>query len=279
MNETYYQELYNDYAAAKTDTEKKNALKKIHELIYLYPVKRWRASADTASDFYIYLFHQIEDIVESYQGHEDITFLTWFSYRMKGRYLNFIRMKKRALRNEEEYAMVYASNDRVFDREYDHDATTKSEHRAAGFLRRLLKQLEESEEIIIRLYYGFTLRMSLFRKLARKYTVTVFFSRYRTYLQIKKNYRESEKKAREKLLETMIKIERKIQRDTASEKEHLQLQNLTREFFAARPAVRLKNLAALLEENISGIHRQIKRGLAKLKKIFENKNQAAALNK
>lgn len=262
MNETEYQELFRLWQhSEEASAEREKAVNTLHSLIYRYPVRRFRADNDTASEFYLYMYGRIEEFFSKYDPSYGITFLTYVSHRLKGYYFNFIE-RCRPSENPLEYTL-----DENWDTPAENSMTgTDSVNSQINrYIKKAFHVLEDDEHLVTRLYYGFPLLLKQLRNLVRKQASFRVFTLYREYLDRLQQWEDRQRRKTESIQEKLARLESEI---IDSNTGHDRREALLDEIRKYRPPVPITFIGRLIKESKSNVYRKIESAREKIKKFL-----------
>ncbi len=266
MNETDFQELFNLYDRSSAERYRKVILKELHRFVYDYPRKRFRATQDQASEFYMATAPRIEQILDEYDPSYNIAFDVYLLVKMKRRYLNFLAKKHKQEMRENINAFYEIKPELKYESVFDHSQEYSAQEDTS--IGDILGQLEPEEETVIRLYYGFPLRLKNFRVLFQRNGTRNFFSEFRQYRDSLEQKRAEEKKEKEKLHEKIhylnLDMQQRLQ-ETETQKNEQKKKRLLERFFSVHRGEPMRVIASLMNTSISYVHRRLKKGNEKIK--------------
>ncbi|MDH5716756.1 MAG: hypothetical protein OEZ22_03845 [Spirochaetia bacterium] len=273
MDETGFQELFIKYSQSQEGSiEREKCKELLHEHIYLYPIRRYRASSDDASDFYLYLYPKINLLFESYNPNKNISFLVYLSVKLRYYFYKFLeKNKSKKILNIENSHVSWENeaDSRPFFVSHEND---NDKDKLKSFIQKAIESLEPAEELPTRLYYGFPLRLKHLRFLFKTHGSYLIFDEYREYLNKLNEWEKKESKNKKNLLIKLQKIQLKIETNKEKEDELFKKQKeALDDFFNIKNPISLKKISDILKEAISVIHRKIKKARFKIKNFILNK--------
>ncbi|MDH5721061.1 MAG: hypothetical protein OEZ13_10695, partial [Spirochaetia bacterium] len=265
MNETGFQELFKRYNASLNDSlERKKCLDLLHEHIYLYPVKRYRADSDTSSEFYEYIYSKIEFFFTEFQSDKNISFMVFVAVRLRFYYYKFLKMKHKKEKPDElniDWNDEASYNTLFFSEARPERRRKKNIKRVIGDA---LTTLDEHEEMSTRLYYGFPLRLRHLRYLFKTHQSVSVFAEYRTYLQNLIDWENKEKLIKEKIELKLRKIEIESNKNKISQELEVKREELLEDFFDVKNPTSIKKISVLLKVAVSVVHRRLSKARKKI---------------
>jgi len=266
MIETDFQALYEQYLEAiksSNSSQKKKCLDVLHQHIYKYPIRRYRADADAASEFYSMVVEEIPQYFEQYEESYGITFLVYLSVKLRNSYRRYLRQK-----NKETHTSLGG------DITFDEEVNIKSQQDNSQFkiMRQKLldsfSNLGQEEDVVVRLSYCFPLLLNQFRILLKKHRSVSFFNLYRSYLVDIKDWEIKEKAEKETLAYALNAIESELVRGQLT-KDKVKQQVIKREklitkIYHIKAPVTLNQVAKLMKEAVSFVHRRLRSAKEKI---------------
>ena len=275
MNETQFQELFEQYGASLNgSSERTRCLRILHEHIYRYPVRRYKADPDTASEFYEFIYSKIELFFLEFDATLKISFMVFVAVRLRYYYLSFLRKKSGKGSHDEvsidwsdeaSYNIIYFSEQKE---------NRKHENSIKRIVVNAFSVLEEDEEMPVRLYYAFPLRLSHLRYLFKRHKGISAFIEYRKYLEKIIEWEDKEKEFKDKIALKLRKIEIESQKSALSEELQQKKAELIEEYFRVNNPTSVKKISLLLKFAVSVVHRRLSKARDKIKDyLFINYNQ------
>ena len=162
MTETELQELYIQFKQNPVNSNiRKKCKEKLHYIVYSYPAKRFRADFDTASDFYLYFYPKIDEILIKYDPERKVSLQAYLSVQLRLNYYKFIG-KRNADGDRKMNQTLYGWDEEIGlqisdDRENEHKTQAGPWKKFNDLIAKAFHLLSQDEEIRVRLYHGFTL--------------------------------------------------------------------------------------------------------------------------
>lgn len=266
MKETYFQQLFEKCINIKSHEIEKEVLKEVHLFIYFYPLKRYKVDEDLAADFYLEIIHKINQIILDYNPEYNISFIKYLTVKIKRRFLNFLDKKNRIneLQRINEFAEyrdeIYSES--VFEAQSLY--LQQSRNQTITTIEKILSGMDKIDEIITRLYFGFPVKNSHLKMIYCLHKNPAIFSLYRQYKNKWNTYFQANETRRNRILERLQVLQNNI------DKTHLfadiyKKERLVNNLYATKNVISLKNIADLLNTNVTYIFRK----LAKTKTVIE----------
>ncbi len=257
MNETDFQELYASYERSEEGSnERQSCLNTLHHHIYQYPARRFRTDADKAAEFYAYYYGKIDSLFKEYDPSQQISFLTFLSVKLKFAYFRFLSKNRQVTADFKDW------NDELTIAP-EPEAASGLWAEVKALLMNIINSLALDDEMRIRLYYGFPLKLSHFRELLKRRIGLRIFQMYREYLVAVNKYNFDQQQEKERLLGRLSELD-------ADEARRLR-QRLIKRFFKITSPISLRTISKMLDETVSTLHRRITRTVEMIReKIVEN---------
>lgn len=272
MSETDFQELFVSYEKSPESLKKRqNLIRALHLYVYEFPKRRFHADDDRTIEFYMQTASSIETLLDEYNPSYGIAFDVYFLVKLKRRYLNFLARKHKEKMRENMNDFYEISHELRHESVFDHSADY-SPAQAIGeeVINTVLENLEPEEETVIRLYYGFPLRLTNFRLLQKRHGNRKFLKTFREYRKGLERRRSEEKREKEKVFQKIhylnFDTQKKEQEGYAANKE-----KLIGRFYSVRRGEPLRIVAELMNSSITYVHRRLKRGLKNIETILQKK--------
>ncbi|MDH4261908.1 MAG: hypothetical protein OEV78_02560 [Spirochaetia bacterium] len=274
FNETEFQELFELYwNAAENSKSRMFVIEELNKYIYFYVTGQYQIEFDTASDFFVENIENTRKWLEEYEPSYLISFLVYFTSKIKRRLFNY-KIKYSKLKRYENLHEFYDLNpdafiESVFEerKDYQTDINEESHFNIRDFTKICLSDLKEDEQIAIKLYYGFPLSNKDFRYFIRRFSLKSVFQNYRKYHDYLKHKLNTERAQRE-VISQKLYLTSIFMRDEANQKIMDRRERLLTYFAEVKNLVPLRLIAEVFQTNITSVHRKIKRGQLKLKMLL-----------
>ncbi|MDH4199847.1 MAG: hypothetical protein OEV66_05630 [Spirochaetia bacterium] len=269
IDETEFQELFELYwNAGKDSPQRLFVMDELKKYTYFYLTSRPYVDFDIASDFFVEIMGNTKKFLEEYEPAYYISFLVYFTSRVKRR-LNNYRGKIQERKKYENVNEYYELNpehhsESVFESMNDYCGNTGNIRTITEFC---LSKLGIDEEIAIKLYYGFSLNYKNFRYLVRKGGRRATFVSYRKYLSCLNNKSISEKKMRESVFQKLYIVNINL-RDNYDINCRRKRERLLKSLAISKGAAPLRLIAEIFATSITNVYRKIRRGRKKLEQLL-----------
>jgi hypothetical protein len=276
LDETEFQQLFELYWNSGEDSKARGfVIEELNKYIYFYVTNRFQAEFDTGSDFFVENIANTKKWLEEYEPAYGITFLVYFTSKVKRRLFNYRikiqKLKKYENLNEFHYLDHDEFIESVFEerKPYFVDDSYEKENKfdIQAFTNICLTVLKEDEQVAIKLFYGFSLSYKDFRYLAKLYDLKNVFMNYRKYHAYLNNKLKSEKAERE-ILSKKLYVTSINMREIENPKIFIRRQRLLTYFEDIKNLVPLRLIAEVFQLNITNVYRKVKRGKKKLKNLL-----------
>lgn len=269
QKEEKIQDLYTKYKETDDPKIKRSCIEKLHQHIYVYPIRRFQADSELASDFYMHMYDKIERLYDEFDPSYNIRFYIFLSVKLRAHFLNFIQQKKKkdkvkfvsydALEISPEKNLVLVDTNDLHPA--NEDPESLFEQLRDIILNKVL-EMQEQKQTVIRLYYAFPLTIKLLRLLLQKYQSFAIFHQYRTYLKKIENWEFIQKQDNEKTIIRLSKIDEKLkdssnQDSQDNEKLLKRKSKLLKELIHAKTPVSTQYIATFTKETFSFVYKII----------------------
>lgn len=272
MNETDFQELFTQWKSSQ-DPEKYKIIKdEVHRFIYEYPRSRFFVEDDVVSEFYTEYIERVDDFIDSYDSSYHVPFLIYMKVMIRRRFMNFLikRNKNKKYENIGSYYEVNESSryGSVFDHRAGYSATPVCEREEA--IEKAMSCLSPDEELVVRIYFGFPLRLPHLRLMVRYNCSPDLFKRYRTYCGTVEKWFKDESAQKKDISERLnfldfeLKVLEGPLRSRVVNGKRERKKRLIQSYYLLRNAIPMKQVSELLNKNISFVYRRLHRGRKKL---------------
>ena len=131
--------------------------------------------------------------------------------------------------------------------------------------------LEMDDEIILRLHFAFYLLLKQIRFLLKRHQTFYFFVLYREYTNYVKNFSSHESEKRNKLLEKIQGLDRKISSNSLGKTTWKKMNQARDKLYELKSPIPLRMISSLVKKSISQVHRQIRKGKEAFKRVFSER--------
>ena len=269
MFETDFQELFRLYSAKDAlPSVKEAAVIQLHEHIYRFAAHRLRHSEDVSSDFYLFYQDKIEHLFLDYDPARGISFLVFVTVRLRFAFLKFIGRRKIS-------RSVYSAVDDFADPEEELKLASaspvfESSSDERQSIRQMLEILPRETQIILRLYFGFPLKISMVREMVNARGSLTFLKDYRKFLQKHERSLARQKDQFYKIQEKLGKLYSQKLAGTENSEHAVKREMLLKELQEQKPTVTQRDLAHLTGFTLSTVNRRIKEGLDELRRYSKD---------
>ena len=277
MKESFFQVLYEKYHNASREPDRKKALEELHQCVYQYAVKRFQAEPDLASDFYLKMYDRIESFFHEYDPARNISFLVYISTILRANYMKFFAKK----REKESIYYDHLDWDLELYTRTSNEEDSREEMNESLTRNRVLEAMsfmEIDDEIILRLHFAFYLLLKQIRFLLKRHQTFYFFVLYREYANYVKKFLSHESERRNKLLEKIQYLDRKISSNSLGKSTWQKMSQAREKLYELKSPIPLRMISSLVKKSISQVHRQIRRSKDAFKRVFlERFGQSSSL--
>lgn len=273
INETDFQELFELYWNANLNDKagvQNYVISELYKYAYFYVITRPNSDFDLASNFFLNIMKEMNKILEAYEPSYDISFLVYFTSKLKRRLLNYYMKEKKKATKENINEFYKQERDIISESIFEPKPAYKDENIDISFIMETcLSRLKQDEETAVKLYYGFPLSFENLRYLIRNSSRQEVFIHYRKYNQFLNEKIHAEKRQREYIFKKLHDVNLKIV-ENAQEISLKKRDKLLQLLESVRSPAPYRLIADIFQCSLTNVYRKVQRGKVKLENLLSN---------